>query len=689
MNRLCITLLLASLFMGSAALAEQQQLQEVVITATKTQQNIEESPATVDVVTSETIKKTNARFADEALRNLPGVYSERRDGVLGLSDSFAPIHLRGMPNASQTLVLLDGQAMNNYEGNIHWWSIPVENIDRIEVVRGPTSSLYGGGAMGGVINIITKTDHSPLEVSYGRGSYKTETASIGHGGSFGDLTYSIVARSMKMDDPEETSTTSRPGTNTVEVPTADGGVTYIQGYQRLESSSNALTAGISWDMSAESYLNLKYTHATYKLDPEATQTFDGAYLSASYREHATNNYLLSYYNADIENLEILFNAGLTDNYKDLFIWNNNSGDSVRPNSHYNAGLQTNITLNKNILTLGTDWTQGRVSSVDEGSTPEPDDDQMTKGSTRTIGFYLQDQFDATDTITLYAGARYDSWKSFNAETNSADLGFPIDTPSSSETYVSPKISLVYRPDANTTFRASAGDAFRGPTLWEAFKYSRGRRGTSLPNPDLNPETTRSYELGLDRKLSPVVKVGFTYFTNNFNDLIYQVDTADLDGDGNNDYRYENVAEAWTRGYEATVDLTITNDLGLFFNFTKTYTRISDVDNPVLAEQIEGKEFTDIPKNAFNIGLDYDDGTVFSNLTLRYVGDRYMNDDNSDIYDYRMDGYDPYSVIDFNLGYRSEHFEITGAIYNAFDKTYWESYDESTGRTFFIKATAKL
>lgn len=687
MRRFCFILMLASLFTANLVFAE-EKLEEVVVTATKTQKAVEESPATVDVVTSEAIKKADARFADETLRTVPGVFIERRDGVVGLSDSFAPIHLRGMPNASQTLVLMDGQPMNNYEGNIHWWSIPAESIERIEIVRGPTSSLYGGGAMGGVVNIITKTEYSPLEVSVGRGSYKTETASFGHGWSFGDFTYNIVARSMKMEDPEQTSTTWRAGTNNVEVPTADGSTTYIQGYTRQESRSNALSAGVTWDMSEDSYLNVKFTAADYLLDPQERETFDGDYLSSSYREHATNTYTLNYYNGAMENIEILFNAGLTDNYKDLFIWNNSSGDSVRPNSHYTMGLQSNISFSKNILTIGTDWTLGRVTNEDEGDIDDPDDSQISKGSTRTLGFYLQDQFNLNDKVTLYAGARYDSWKAFNAETNSADQGYPVYTPINKDSSLSPKISLVVRPDDMTTIRASAGDAFRGPTLWEAYKYSRGRRGTSLPNPELDPETIRSYEVGLERAIIPEVKVGLTYFSNHFKDMIYQVDTPDLDNDGNDDYLYRNVAKASSSGYEATLDLYPIDNVSIFCNFTKTFTKIKDVDDTALAAQIEGKKFTDIPETAYNIGLAYDNGALFTNITFRHVGDRYAEDDNSDHFD-EMDGFDPYSVVDINLGYRTERYELTGTLYNTFDATYWESYDECAGRTFLLKATVKL
>ena len=106
---------------------------------------------------------------DQALAALPGVINNRRSGAVGLTYPFAGIQLRGLPRPAQTLVLLDGQPLNNYEGNTQWWSMPVGTIDRVEVVKGPLSSLYGSGAMGGVVNIISKTDYAPFEFSVAKG----------------------------------------------------------------------------------------------------------------------------------------------------------------------------------------------------------------------------------------------------------------------------------------------------------------------------------------------------------------------------------------------------------------------------------------------------------------------------------------------------------------------------------------
>ncbi len=695
MRSLCGALIAFALLFSLPAYAEEekpdtgQKLEEVVVTATKTKQEKGQAPASVDVVPGEEIREKNLNFADQGLRELPGVFSERRGGVTGISDSFAPLHLRGTPNASQSLVLLDGQPMNNYEGNVHWWAIPVENIDRVEVVRGPFSSLYGGGAMGGVVNIITKPESPLLGVTYGYGSYHTQLVSATHGWKIGDFTYSISARTLEMEDPEQISTARNPGTNTIALQQADGTTTYLQGYTSQKTTTDALTAGVTWDMTTESALDFKFTHANYKLDPDETQTFDGARLSNSYREHATNTYIVSYRNADIENVEVLFNAGLTHNYKDLFIWNNNSTDSVRPNSHYTAGLQSNLTMGAHVLTLGTDWSLGRMSTVDENILPTPDDDKVAKGKLRTIGLFAQDQWKIVEKVTLYTSARYDSWKAFDADTSSNITGFPVEVSSNSESHISPKLSLVYQPDKFTSIRTSAGEAFRGPTLWEAFKYSRGNRSTSLPNPDLEPEIVRSYEVGFDRNLFTYFDFGATYFVNHFKDLIYQVDVPDVDGDGRDDYLYENVGKAKSKGYELTFGFRPVKEVSFFANHTRIITRVQDVDDPDLAADIEGKEFARVPRYMYNLGTNIEVGPVYSHVVARYVGDSFRDADNGDTIDHSINGNDPYAVMDVSLGFRIKNFELTGAVYNVFGREYWESYDKNPGRTYFVTVTARL
>ena len=131
-----------------------QELPEVVVTATRTEKEVEIAPASVNVVTKEKIEVKNPKTIDEALNDIPGVMVKRGKGLM---DTLSRITLRGAPKQQRTLIMMDGIILNvPYTGGIKFGGYFPEDLEKVEVVKGPFSSLYGGYAMGGVVNFITK-----------------------------------------------------------------------------------------------------------------------------------------------------------------------------------------------------------------------------------------------------------------------------------------------------------------------------------------------------------------------------------------------------------------------------------------------------------------------------------------------------------------------------------------------------
>jgi len=160
----------------------QEEAEATMVTvATKTEKRLEEAPGNVTVITKEKLSRHNIKTADEALSLLTSVFVKRNKGLM---DSSASVRLRGFNKDQYTLILLDGQPLNNgYIGGLSWNALPVENIERIELIRGAASALYGGNAMGGVINIITQTPEKPeasATVGYGTHDTQRYRAHIGH-----------------------------------------------------------------------------------------------------------------------------------------------------------------------------------------------------------------------------------------------------------------------------------------------------------------------------------------------------------------------------------------------------------------------------------------------------------------------------------------------------------------------------
>ncbi|MBU0988012.1 MAG: TonB-dependent receptor plug domain-containing protein, partial [Proteobacteria bacterium] len=180
-----MSLLFTQLIWAEEKTEETIKLEKIVITATKTEKKVEDAPGSVTVIDQEDLKKQNIQTVDDALNSLSGIFVKRTKGLM---DSTTSVRLRGFNGDQYTLILLDGQPLNDaYTGGLDWGTIPVGNIERIEVIRGASSALYGGNAMGGVINIITKTPEKlELETSGGYGTNDTWRYRLSAGDRFLD-----------------------------------------------------------------------------------------------------------------------------------------------------------------------------------------------------------------------------------------------------------------------------------------------------------------------------------------------------------------------------------------------------------------------------------------------------------------------------------------------------------------------
>lgn len=151
----------AGLPVSAEEAAASYELEEMVVTATRVRENADKVPASATVITAKDIEKINATTITDALKQIMGIFVDRPKG---LADTANGIEMRGFGDAD-ILVLYDGMPMNNaYDGGVNWTAIPVDDVERIEVVRGAASSLYGGRAVGGVINIIPKEPGKNLKI---------------------------------------------------------------------------------------------------------------------------------------------------------------------------------------------------------------------------------------------------------------------------------------------------------------------------------------------------------------------------------------------------------------------------------------------------------------------------------------------------------------------------------------------
>ncbi len=431
------------------------KLNEVVVTATKTEQDIEDVTQSVTVITADEIRKSGATTATEIIERATGV--EVND--LGPNGSEIGISIRGS-SSTEVLVLLDGIRLNSAGvGGFDMSDIPVplENIDRIEIVRGPASALYGADALGGVVNIITKKP-AGLEstITSAGGSYGYWTLGGDNSSGIGKF-YSDLSVNEERDS----------------------------GY-RINSDLDKTTTGakLGYDFSKDSSLEATVNYV------EKTIGVPGpiSYPSTLAREWDRCIDTALTYKVKLSN-DLDVRVSLYDN-RDKILYNDPDNPPYSSNISTSNGveLQTDWLVNTwNLLTLGVDARGDHLEST-----------IAAEHSASLMAGYIQDEITIGQPFVLILGGRYDDHSVYGGEFD-------------------PKASARYFiASTGTTIRASIGKAFAAPTLedlyWTFDGFEQG-------NPNLKPETSVEYEAGVEQSLGAGRMLKFTVFDRHVTDLI--------------------------------------------------------------------------------------------------------------------------------------------------------------------------
>ncbi|HUI45804.1 MAG TPA: TonB-dependent receptor [Nitrospirota bacterium] len=431
------------------------KLNEVVVTATKTEQELEDITQSVTVITADEIRKSDATTAAEIIERTTGV--EVNDyGPIG---SIVDISIRGS-TYQQVLVLLDGIRLNSAAtGGFDMSVLPIsiEQIDRIEIVRGPASALYGADALGGVVNIITKKP-TGLEstITGAGGSHGYWTLGADNSGRIGKFYYSLSVNEVK-----------------------DGGY-------RINSDLDKTTteAKLGYDFSKDSSLEATVNYVEKAIGVPGSIAFPSPLAREWDRYFDT---ALTYKVKFSKELDMRVSVYDT---RDKILYNDpdNPPYSSNISASNSVELQANLLANSwNLLTLGVDAKGDHLESTIAGE----------HSASLTAG-YIQDEISLGQPFILILGGRYDDHSVYGGEFD-------------------PKASARYlMASTGTTFRASVGRAFRAPTLedlyWAFDGFEQG-------NPNLKPETSVEYEGGVEQSLGKGRVLKFTVFDRHVKDLI--------------------------------------------------------------------------------------------------------------------------------------------------------------------------
>lgn len=599
-------------------------LEPVVVTATKLETPLREVASSVTVISAADIENKQPNTVLDVLRSVPGLDVVRQGG-LGQQTS---VFLRGS-NSTHTLVLVDGIELNdpgNPGRSFDFSSLATDNIERIEIVRGPGSTLYGSDALGGVINIITRKGAGKPKVTLFAegGSFETHEEKLSISGGNDLINYSLVA--------------SFTESNGISAAAERYGNTERDGYDRTAVSTRiGLTPTEHFDVDfffryLDSEADLDTFAGPFGDDPNNTFDSESIFMRIQSRLWLLNEtweqklgFSLSDYqreNRDDTDPDHPFDSSLT----------------IYDSRLYKGDWQHNLYLHPaNTLTVGLEYEKEEASGSSTYRYFDPSwntDDRFGKESAETFGYYIQDEIKLWQDLITTIGLRIDDHEEFGAR-----LTYRITS------------SYLFRP-TGTRIKGTFGTAFKAPTLAQLYENST----YVLGNPDLTPEKSRGWDIGLEQYLwDDRIILGATYFENHFEDLINTFFSLT-----SFKYEYENVDEAQTKGVELTASIRPVDDLILSASYTYT-----DTENRNTGEQLLRR-----PRHKYNLNANYrfmDRGNV--NLDIFYFGER----DDIDLYDWsQTKTLAGYTVVNLALSYEiNQHLRIHGRVENLFDEDYEE------------------
>lgn len=710
-----ITALLAVLALTGAGSVSAETpvytLKGITVTANRQAERLQDVPANVQVVTEKDIQKRNVQNTAQAVAMVTGVSASQ--SVEGT------VNLRGY-DSPNILVLVDGQPMNTaWNGDVDWNMIPVENIRKIEVVSGGQSALYGGRAVGGVINIMTKTQkqdglHGSATVSYGSNATVNQGYALNGKKdkvSFGAFYNSHITNGWK--DYYASGSHKSGYTYTTNEKDARGTSSYylIGNRGRKYVMSENYGFNIGYDFNEDQRLTYKFTRANYDWeykDPESYirkgdtviwpgKDIDDSKYASFYGTRGWRAYNMHSLTYNDQKNKIHAHIGMTDYFKDGYTQPgytkgtldgnlNGSGDKYSyPSKSIDFDLNKRWALGNHNLLAGTSYGRDKfdetIYSIKDWKSWSSSGSvtQKAGGKDKYWSLYAQDKWNFAPKWTAYIGGRYDHYEDYDGY----DTLLSGDNDKGSHSYhkFSPKLSLDYAVNPDTNVYLSYGKSFNTPILYQLFRYST-RMGLIYPNSGLTPETTDTWELGLKKKIANKTDIHADVFYAKTEDYIRLMSYEGGQGKGK---RYENNGDEKTHGFEVSLTQRHSDIWSSYINYTWQTAKNN------------GYKDYNVPRHLLHLGTTYNKAPWTINLDGMFISNRYLDITPGDTkkYDYHSGHFrsrDAYFLMNLSTNYQfNKNFGIQFAVNNLFDREYYDEdisnnhYYIGDGRTYTLTA----
>jgi vitamin B12 transporter len=600
----CLFALLSLSFYAKASASDEGS--EIRVEAQRINEDQAPASPSTSVLTRADLEASHAPTVGDLLREIPGIEITRQGGV----GQTMLISIRGA-RSEDTLVLVDGVDANDSMSpsrGFDFANLSADNIDRIEILRGPETVKYGPDALGGVINIITKEGRGALSGGYflEAGSYDTMQTKLGASGGTSNIGYSFGAGALQ--------THGFPAADSHEA-----GNIYNAGAQLANLSSRldwhyAPGGNLEWvTRYFENYADLAQRGGPYGSDPNDTSQFHQFLTAVTARDHFFSGRLssslgFSYSEVDRSDQNLADPISSVDS-KDHFISEDNK---IESNHEYAVDDDQSLRLG-----LSAEFQSGSSYSVYDGA--------VTAFPRQIDSIYGTSVLYKNEGKTYFgdAGVRLDD-----------DLRFG-NSPNYQATFGRHFVGT------QTTLRAKYATAFKAPSLYQLY--------SSYGSPGLFPENAEAGEISVEQKIANPASLTATLFANRYRNLIDFNEATQ---------KYQNISAAKTSGLETQAKIDI--DPNLSANVVYTYLSSTD--------ESTGLELLRRPQNSWSAGLHYLLDRWDLSLIYRYFGER-ADVDPVSFNRVTLPGYD---VIDISGSYRmTKHLKITARIENLFDRVYEE------------------
>ncbi len=657
-------------------------LDEVSLTASATPMQLRQIASSVSILRQDSPELRQIQTIDEALAYVPGVSVDRSRG-LTTTGTHTGITMRGTGSANRTLILKDGVPINDsYTGGVSEWnSLATNSIARVEVVRGPGSSLYGSNSMGGTINLVTQQPGERPTVGAGirYGSMNTFQADAKVGGRLGKRWGAIAFAEYKTTD----------------------GYAYMADslwnsyFQKPRMALLNVNAKLAYDLGNGSKLT---AIADYNTQHPESGT------STIYDEHTmTGNYQLRYTGGSDRFIpEIIAYYNVQNRSTEAIQWNAESQRFDNRNYHTRIPLDTYGLIAKvsqqwrnHSVTLGADLRFTEIVSRKYYYTV--DGSQDFTGRQDFISFFLNDDFRITDALHVNAGLRYDHWANrqgtFFDSQSSEDIYIDYDDASSD--ILTPKVGLTFDVLSNLRLRSVYATGFRAPSAY--YMYNSAPLGSSfrLGNPNLKPERMRySVDFGIDFQWTDRLEVSATTYASRYGDFLAAllIDAEQVpdyfDAGGLPVRQYINIGDVALWGVEAFARYRLTHTLSAQASYFHNRSRIKRYEtNP----EYEGNAMDDNPAHSASATLVFDHPRWFHlSVWGRHTGKRFGDLENTS--ERQLDAV---TLADIKLAKTFGPIGVSLTVNNLFDTRYYGSYTSPTsyyfapGRLFFTGVSYQL